>query len=114
MEKKQSAPLTETAFLILLAMFKPNHGYGVMQFVEERTKGRVIFGPGTLYGAINNLQKKGWIEACPIDNEERKKDYVITQKGKREVRLELLRLKENYEIGMEIINERGGDNDKKV
>ncbi|NLW23121.1 MAG: PadR family transcriptional regulator, partial [Tissierellia bacterium] len=39
----KEGPLTETAFLILLAMYKPNHGYGVMQFVEEKTKGRVVF-----------------------------------------------------------------------
>ena len=39
-------------------MFKPNHGYGVMQFVEEKTKGRADFGPGTLMGEINNLTQK--------------------------------------------------------
>lgn len=111
MGKKQDSPLTETAFLILLAMFEPNHGYGVMQFVEKKTKGRVIFGPGTLYGAINNLHKKGWIELCPTDPEERKKDYIITGEGREQVEMEILRLKEIYEIGVEILNKRGEDND---
>lgn len=107
MKIKQETPLTETAFLILLAMYRPNHGYGVMQFVEERTKGRVVFGPGTLYGAINNLHKKGWIEPCPSEEEERKKDYIITDEGKGQVDAELSRLKEVYEIGIEIIGKRG-------
>lgn len=111
MKIKQETPLTETAFLILLAMYRPNHGYGVMQFVEERTKGRVVFGPGTLYGAINNLHKKGWIEPCPSEEEERKKDYIITDEGKRQVDAELSRLKEVYEIGIEIIGKRGWNND---
>ncbi|WP_229771232.1 MULTISPECIES: PadR family transcriptional regulator [Anaerococcus] len=66
-------PLTETAFLILLAMVEPNHGYGVMQDVEKITGGRVIFGPGTLYGAINNLERKGWIELDFNDKKNRKK-----------------------------------------
>ncbi|NLV89249.1 MAG: PadR family transcriptional regulator [Tissierellia bacterium] len=113
MDKKYE-PLTETAYLILLAMFKPNHGYGVMQFVEEKTKGRVVFGPGTLYGAINNLHKKGWIKPCEVDPEERKKDYVITDEGKIRVKEELRRLKEIYEIGVEILEERGENHDKKI
>lgn len=100
-------PLTETAFLILLAMIEPNHGYGVMQFVEERTNGRVVFGPGTLYGAINNLNKKGWIEPCPTDSEERKKDYVITEEGLKQIKKELSRLKEICKIGDQVLKERG-------
>ena len=111
MVEKQNNPLTETAFLILLAMFEPNHGYGVMQFVEEKTKGRVVFGPGTLYGAINNLHKKGWIELCPIDPEERKKDYIITDEGKEQIEMELARLKEIYEIGVKILKKKGENND---
>ena len=112
--KKQEGPLTETAFLILLAMSKPNHGYGVMQFVEGKTKGRVVFGPGTLYGAINNSHKKGWIKACPIDPEERKKDYIITDEGTQQLKKEVARLKEVYEIGAEVLIKRGGNNDKEV
>lgn len=108
MTNKQE-PLTETAYLILLAMLRPNHGYGVMKFVEEKTKGRVVFGPGTLYGAINNLHKKGWIKLYSIDPEERKKEYVITDEGLKRVKEELQRLKEIYEIGVGIL-EKGGDN----
>jgi DNA-binding PadR family transcriptional regulator len=47
------APLTESMFYILLSLLQPNHGYGIMQQVEERTKGRVALGAGTLYGALN-------------------------------------------------------------
>ncbi|MCY3055445.1 PadR family transcriptional regulator [Aerococcus sp. Group 1] len=60
-------PLTETHFLVLLTMVHPNHGYGVMQEVEAITQGRLVFGPGTLYGAINNLSKKGWIDMVEHD-----------------------------------------------
>lgn len=111
MNKIQESPLTETAMLILLAMYQPNYGYGVMKFVEEKTNGRVVFGPGTLYGAINNLQKKGWLEPYPTCLDDRKKEYIITEEGKRQVEAELLRLKEIYEIGIEIIGDRGVEND---
>ena len=82
-----------------------------MQFVEEKTKGRVVFGPGTLYGAINNLNKKGWIKPCPMEEEERKKDFIITELGKEQVEHELNRLKEVYDIGEEILKGRGGSDD---
>ena len=31
------APLTESMFYILLSLLLPNHGFGIMQQVEERT-----------------------------------------------------------------------------
>ncbi|MDO5714869.1 MAG: helix-turn-helix transcriptional regulator [Tissierellia bacterium] len=100
---EKNIPLTETAFLVLLAMLKPNHGYGVLQMVESITKGRVSFGPGTLYGAINNLNKKGWIELVFEDKENRRKEYVATKTGKELVRLELERMKELVEEGDKIL-----------
>ena len=55
-------PLTEALFYILLAARRPVHGYGITQEVASLTGGRVNLGPGTLYGAINSLLDKGWIE----------------------------------------------------
>ena len=107
-ELKKQIPLTETAFLVLLAMFKVNHGYGVLQMVESLTKGRVVFGPGTLYGAINNLSKKGWIELVNEDRENRRKEYVTTQAGKELVYLELERMKHIVEVGYKIIEKEEG------
>lgn len=51
--------LTEITYLVLLAFYKPNHGYGVMQFLDKYTSGKVKPGAGTLYGIINTLKKKG-------------------------------------------------------
>jgi DNA-binding PadR family transcriptional regulator len=95
----------------MLAMYQPNHGYGVMQLVEDKTKGRVVFGPGTLYGAINNLVKKEWIVPCATVKGERKKEYIITDLGKEQVKAELERMKEVYEIGVEITGTEGMNND---
>jgi len=93
MDKK--APLTEALFYILLAVRKPNHGYGIIQEVEELTKGRVVLGPGTLYGAIQSLEKHGWIRIYSMDTESRKKkEYLITEAGKAAFREEQKRLEE--------------------
>lgn len=105
MDLQKEIPLTETALLILLAMYRPNHGYNVMKMVEEMTGGRVVFGPGTLYGAINNLNKKGWIKLVRVDKESKKKEYVITDIGKKILELELERMKQIYQVGIKIIRE---------
>ena len=73
--------LTEVTFYILLSLYTPKHGYAVMQFIEEKTNGRLSLGAGTLYGALNSFQEKGWILPCG-DSGGRKKEYIITPQGK--------------------------------
>ena len=92
---EKDIPLTEAMFYILLAVRKPNHGYGIIQEIEELTKGRVVLGAGTLYGAIQTLQKKDWICIYSVDNESRKKkEYIITENGKKVFEAECERLEE--------------------
>lgn len=95
-------PLTEAVFYILLAVRKPNHGYGIIQEVEELTDGRVKMGAGTLYGAIQSLTKKGWIRIYSEDTQSRKKkEYLITDTGRevfREERNRLAELLENAKL----------------
>ena len=80
-DNAKSGALTEVTFYILLSLYTPKHGYAVMQFVEEKTGGRLSLGAGTLYGALNSLQDKKWIEPYG-DSEGRKKEYHITAQGK--------------------------------
>jgi DNA-binding PadR family transcriptional regulator len=87
-------PLTETVYYVLLALHAPLHGYGVMQFVDEITDGRVRLGPGTLYGALTALLEKGWITPIAGAKGDRKKEYVITDAGRRTMCDELERLEE--------------------
>ena len=71
---EKNIPLTEALFYILLAVRKPNHGYGITQEVEELTDNRVTLGPGTLYGAIQSLVKRaGFKFTVRIPNPERKR-----------------------------------------
>lgn len=92
---EKNIPLTEVVFYILLAVRKPNHGYGIIQEVEKLTGGRVVLGPGTLYGAIQTLEKKGWIRMYSVDTQSRKKkEYIITSLGQEVFEEERRRLEE--------------------
>lgn len=94
--------LTEAVYYILLALVEPMHGYGIMQQTATLSKGRVRLSAGTLYGALASLLDKGWIEQLP--EEARKKDYRITQVGRKVLEQELLRLSELLENGRNILN----------
>jgi DNA-binding PadR family transcriptional regulator len=100
-------PLTETIFYVLLALRAPLHGYGIMQQVNELTRGRVPLGAGTLYGALTNLTEKGWIQPLQGAVDERKKEYVITDAGREAVRAELERLEELLRNGRRLVEEEG-------
>lgn len=99
---ESAGALTEAVFYILLSLFRPLHGYGIMQNVSALSGGRVTLGAGTLYGAINTLVEKDWISPSGEDPESRKKEYLITAKGKAAVEAELRRLEELLENGKRV------------
>jgi DNA-binding PadR family transcriptional regulator len=101
-ESSERGALTEAVFYILLSLYSAMHGYGIMQNVQRLSGGRVNLGPGTLYGAINTLLEKGWIESVAGQKNTRKKEYVITSEGKAIVREEIARLQELIENGKRI------------
>jgi DNA-binding PadR family transcriptional regulator len=102
-ESNERGALTEAVYYILLSLFKPMHGYGIMQNVRELSKDRVNLGPGTLYGAINTLLEKKWIQYIEGEWDSRKKEYQITQTGKQVVIQEIERLEELVGNGKRII-----------
>ena len=53
------------------------HGYAIMTDVEEISG--TPMGPGTLYGALARLEKRGLIEA--LEPEERRRPYRLTALG---------------------------------
>ena len=95
--------LTEGVYYIRLSLTEPLHGYGIIQNVEELSKGRVKLAAGTLYGALNSLVDKGWIDALPENPENRKKEYVITKNGLSILKEELARLTELVDNGNRLL-----------
>ncbi|MBQ8825470.1 MAG: PadR family transcriptional regulator [Oscillospiraceae bacterium] len=94
--------LTEGVYYILLCLTDAMHGYGIIQNTERLSNGRVKLAAGTLYGAINSLLEKGWIMALDNGADSRKKEYIITDKGRSVLNEEIKRLKELYENGVTV------------
>ena len=95
-------PLTEATYYTLLALIEPRHGYIVMQKVKEISRGTVDIGPGTLYGIFSTLQKQGLI--LKVKEENRRKTYTLTPKGKAVLRKQITRLEIMAQGGLESID----------
>ncbi len=92
--KKVYVPMTETGFYILLCLQQPNHGYGIVQRVEQMTGGEIRLTPGTMYGSLSKMEKDGLIFF--VREEEKRKIYRITELGRQVLDLELKRIERLY------------------
>ena len=81
-DNAKGGALTEVTFFILLSLYTPKHGYAVMQFIEDNTKGRLALGAGTLYGALNSLQEKAGLHLLEIVRDG-KKNISLQRKEKK-------------------------------
>ncbi len=98
--KKVYVPMTETGFYILLCLRKPNHGYSIVQQVDEMTNGDIRLTPGTMYGSLSKMEKDGLIQF--IRKEEKRKLYQITDLGDEVLKLELKRIERLYQNAREV------------
>lgn len=103
--------LTESTYYILLALSSPQHGYGIMQQVENMSHGRVRLAPGTLYGALSSLCERRWILLLPVEEGSRKKEYQLTELGRLVLSNELERLRELVDNGDRVLQKGDGHAD---
>src|SRR5215471_5986164 len=90
-------PLTPISFEILLALTEGDrHGYAILQQVEARTGGVLPLRTGTLYRALARLEEAGLILLVdgPESDDERRRYYRITPRGRDVAREEAKRLED--------------------
>lgn len=92
--------LTPVEIEILLSLAEEaRHGYGIKLAVEERTSGRVRLGSGTLYVALQRLEKAGLVKGAarkpgPGTEKLRKRYFKLTADGRKALKHELSHLDE--------------------
>ena len=77
--RKVYVPMTETGFYILLCLGEENHGYGIIQRVEQLTGGEIRLSPGPLYGSPSQMEKDGLLEFGR--EEEKRQLFRLTPPG---------------------------------
>jgi DNA-binding PadR family transcriptional regulator len=85
------------ATLILSSVAEgPKHGYAITKDVEAFAGVRLQ--PGTLYGALNRLERDGLIEA--LAGEDRRRPYAITPHGASALEAQLQAQRRVTDVGL--------------
>ena len=94
--------LTEPVLLILMSLAdQPRHGYALMKDIESLSQGRVRLSTGTLYGALHRLLEDRSIERFEQEDRSREKQaYRLTVAGRRQLEMELERLRQLTRAGV--------------
>jgi DNA-binding PadR family transcriptional regulator len=91
MEKSDTNRTSDPALLILASLSdEPRHGYAIMDEVLQTSGTRL--GPGTLYTALNRLERRGLIEHA--EGQSRRRPYRLTQAGRAWLRARMTQLLE--------------------
>ena len=91
-------PLSPQQFQILLSLTDGHlHGYGIIRDVAARTGGALRLGTGTLYTALARLETLELVEETdprsrPADDDERRRYYRLTPRGRAVLQAETARL----------------------
>jgi DNA-binding PadR family transcriptional regulator len=106
MDVRDHLPLREATFFILLSLATaPRHGYAIMKDTERLSDGRVTLSTGTLYGAIKRLLEQGLIRRVEDgdveENGRPKKEYELTDQGRRIFEAEVARLESIVTVARE-------------
>ena len=78
-------------FLILQTLaWEPMHGYGVSNFIRQRTAGVLEIVDAALYKCLHRLERQGFIEGewGATDENRRAKFYTLTSAGRAALRAE--------------------------
>lgn len=93
--------MQEPTFFILTALVRtPLHGYGIMQAVEQLSRGRISLKAGTLYAALDRLTSEGLIA---VDREEAvagrlRRYYALSDNGRSKLETEVERMRSNASV----------------
>jgi len=87
----------EPSLYILVSLSDgPKHGYAIMTDVEAISGSPM--GPGTLYGALARLERRGLIEA--LEPEERRRPYRLTALGATTIAAQLDHIRAFAQTGL--------------
>ncbi|GLV58971.1 PadR family transcriptional regulator [Dictyobacter sp. S3.2.2.5] len=87
---------SDPSLLILSSLASgPKHGYAMIEDIAAFSGTRLE--PGTLYGALARLERRGWIEA--LASEERRRPYRMTAAGLHALREQLATMHRIVMIG---------------
>jgi PadR family transcriptional regulator, regulatory protein PadR len=110
-----NAALKPVWYYILVALGSDDrHGQSIAREVHELSAGQVRLWPATLYGALEELEQRGWIEELgdtrrPADESQKRRYYRLTRAGRTALSAETDRLASVVRIARARVKPRHGN-----
>jgi PadR family transcriptional regulator, regulatory protein PadR len=75
-------------FILKAVSFTPSHGYNILEWLRQTTRGKLRIEDAALYPALHRLEARGFIDAewGVSENNRRAKYYTLTAAGRRRLR----------------------------
>jgi PadR family transcriptional regulator PadR len=86
---------TVDVLILKTLTWTPMHGYGLSQWIKDKTHGDLAIEDAALYQALHRLERKGWVESewGVSESNRRAKFYSITRAGRTQLRSETLAIR---------------------
>ena len=105
---------TSWYYVLLTLAAEPRHGLEIAREVASLSHGRVRLWPAALYGTIETLADRGWIEELiddarrPADASNRRRIFAMTAAGRSALRAETRRLEDLVRMARSLDNRKRG------
>ena len=86
---------TVDVLILKTLTWTPMHGYGLSQWIKDKTKGDLAIEDAALYQALHRLERKGWVESewGVSESNRRAKFYSITRAGRTQLKAEIVSIR---------------------
>lgn len=86
---------TVDVLILKTLTWTPMHGYGLSQWIKDKTHGDLAIEDAALYQALHRLERKGWVESewGVSETNRRAKFYSITKAGRTHLRAEVVAIR---------------------
>jgi transcriptional regulator len=90
-EKEELLKGTLDMLILQTLTLQPMHGYAIAQHIERLSGEVLTVEQGSLYPALERLQKKGWLKSkwAPSPTGRRARYYTLTSSGRRQLGAEI-------------------------
>jgi transcriptional regulator len=86
---------TVDVLLLKTLTWAPMHGYGISQWIRQRSDGALAVEDAALYQALHRLERKGWVDSewGVSDTNRKAKFYSITKAGRKQLQADVAELR---------------------
>jgi PadR family transcriptional regulator PadR len=102
---------TVDVLILRTLLLQPMHGYGVSEWIRERTDGTLDLQDAALYQALHRLEQKGLVEAAwgLSENNRRARYYSLTELGRAQLKTDAAAWRSYVEAVFKVLDPAQGE-----